>query len=49
MFVAVCIVIGLVTFILPKFMKLFTDLGVKDFPAMTQMLMDISHFLTTYW
>src|SRR5438093_306995 len=48
MFVAVCIVLGLVTFILPTFMKLFTDLGVKDFPAMTQMLMDMSHFLTTY-
>ena len=49
MFVAICIVLGLVTFILPTFMKLFTDLGVKDFPQMTQMLMDFSHFLTTYW
>jgi type IV pilus assembly protein PilC len=49
MFVALAIVLGLVTFILPTFMKLFTDLGVKDFPAMTQMLMDFSHFLTTYW
>src|SRR5438067_644483 len=48
-FVALAIVLGLVTFILPKFMQLFTDLGVKDFPAMTQMLMDFSHFLTTYW
>jgi type IV pilus assembly protein PilC len=49
MFVALVIVLGLVTFILPTFMKLFTDLGVKDFPQMTQMLMDFSHFLTTYW
>jgi type IV pilus assembly protein PilC len=49
MFVALAIVLGLVTFILPTFMKLFTDLGVKDFPQMTQMLMDFSHFLTTYW
>jgi type IV pilus assembly protein PilC len=48
-FVALAIVIGLVTFILPRFMQLFTDLGVKDFPEMTQMLMDFSHFLTTYW
>lgn len=44
--VAVLIVLGLVTFILPKFMQIFKDLGVKDFPAMTQMLMDISDFLT---
>jgi type IV pilus assembly protein PilC len=48
-FVALAIVLGLVTFILPKFMQLFVDLGVKDFPQMTQMLMDFSHFLTTYW
>jgi type IV pilus assembly protein PilC len=47
--VAILIVVGLVTFILPKFISLFTELGVKDFPAMTTMLMDISHFLTTYW
>src|SRR5215831_8040083 len=33
--VALAIVIGLVTFILPKFMKLFQDLGVKEFPALT--------------
>jgi type IV pilus assembly protein PilC len=47
MFVAVVIVLGLVLFILPKFMQLFTDLGMKDdqFPAMTKMLMDFSHFV----
>src|SRR5947209_5396004 len=47
--VAITIVTLLVALILPRFMQLFTDLGVKDFPAMTQMLMDFSHFLTTYW
>jgi type IV pilus assembly protein PilC len=47
--VALSIVIGLVTFILPKFMQLFKDLGVKEFPAMTQMLMDFSNFLTSRW
>src|SRR5205085_6736189 len=46
MFVAVTIVICLVTFILPKFMQIFKDLGVKDFPGMTVMLMNISDFLT---
>jgi len=46
---ALGIVIGLVTFILPRFMQLFKDLGVKEFPVMTQMLMDFSHFLTSKW
>src|SRR5207247_10660371 len=36
--VAITIVTLLVALILPRFMQLFTDLGVKDFPAMTQML-----------
>jgi len=47
--IALTIVIGLVTFILPQFMKMFLDLGVTEMPAMTQMLMDFSHFLTTKW
>ncbi|MEN6371505.1 MAG: type II secretion system F family protein [Armatimonadota bacterium] len=49
MIVAVGIVIGLVTFILPKFMSLFDDLGVKEFPAPTRLLMGFSHFLTSKW
>jgi type IV pilus assembly protein PilC len=48
-FVAIAIVVGLVTFILPKFISLFKELGVKDFPTMTLMLMNMSNFLTTYW
>jgi type IV pilus assembly protein PilC len=39
------IVIGLCTFIVPKFVQLFKDLGVKDFPALTLALMAISDFL----
>ena len=46
---ALAIVIGLVTFILPKFFDVFKDLGIKDFPVMTQMLMDFSNFLTSRW
>lgn len=46
---ALAIVIGLVTFILPKFFDVFRDLGIKDFPVMTQMLMDFSNFLTSRW
>src|SRR5437867_4476411 len=48
-FVALMIVLGLVTFILPKFMQLFTDLGVKEFPWLTTQLMNFSHFLIDYW
>ena len=46
MFVAVVIVIGLMTFIMPKFFQLFEELGVKEFPAITQFLKNISDFLT---
>jgi len=49
MCVATGIVIGLVTFVLPRFMDLFKDLGVKDFPVPTAMLMGFSHFLTGRW
>jgi type IV pilus assembly protein PilC len=47
--VAVGIVIGLCTFIVPKFVDLFKDLGVKELPAMTQMLVDFSDFLKNRW
>jgi type IV pilus assembly protein PilC len=48
MVVAICIVVGLVTLILPKFMDLFKELGMKeeDMPSMTRMLMGFSNFLT---
>jgi type IV pilus assembly protein PilC len=44
-----CVALGIVMFltmrIVPEFMKMFKDLGLKDFPAMTQMLMDFSDFM----
>jgi len=43
------VVIGLVTFILPQFVAVFKDLGVKDLPATTRMLIQISNFITTKW
>ncbi|MBI2844422.1 MAG: type II secretion system F family protein [Armatimonadetes bacterium] len=49
MIVAFVIVTGLVTFVLPKFMTLFTDLGVKEFPGPTRLLMGLSHFMTSKW
>ena len=42
---AVLIVVGLCTFVVPKFMQLFKDMGVKDFPALTVGLMSFSDFL----
>ncbi len=47
--VAVGIVVGLCTFIVPKFVELFKDLGVKELPAMTQVLVDFSNFLKDRW
>lgn len=49
--VALIIVIGLVTFIVPRFMELFTDLGMDEskMPTMTLYLMKFSHFLTSKW
>ncbi|MBM3458611.1 MAG: type II secretion system F family protein, partial [Armatimonadetes bacterium] len=44
--VAVGIVVGLVTFIVPKFIDLFKELGVKEFPPMTLMLINMSNLLT---
>lgn len=46
MIVAVGIVLGLVTFIVPKFIDLFKELGVKEFPPMTLMLMNMSNMVT---
>ena len=47
--VALLIVLGLCTFIVPKFVELFKDLGVKELPAMTQFLVDVSDFIKTKW
>jgi len=50
-FAAVAIVVFLCTFIVPKFVQLFKDLGVKEFPALTLGLMAFSNFLIhdTLW
>ncbi len=42
---ALGIVVGLCTLIVPKFLQLFKDMGVKDFPALTLGLMAFSNFL----
>ncbi len=49
MIIAIVIVVGLVTFILPQFMKLFRDMGVQELPLPTIMLMNFSNLLTSKW
>ncbi|NUP98270.1 MAG: type II secretion system F family protein [Armatimonadetes bacterium] len=44
MIAAMGIVLFLVTFVLPKFIQLFKDLGVEDFPPMTAFLISVSNF-----
>lgn len=46
---AILIVIALVTFILPRFMEMFMEFDIPEFPVMTQMLMDFSNLLTSKW
>jgi type IV pilus assembly protein PilC len=48
-FFALGIVLGLVTFIIPRFMELFNELGVKELPLMTQMLVSFSDFMKSKW
>jgi type IV pilus assembly protein PilC len=43
--VAIGIVLFLTLRIVPEFAKMFRDLGLKDLPQMTQMLVDFSDFL----
>ncbi|HSV72499.1 MAG TPA: type II secretion system F family protein [Chthonomonadales bacterium] len=47
--VAIVIVLGLCTFIVPRFVELFQELGLRELPPMTQVLVDFSNFLMTRW
>ncbi|MEZ6062460.1 MAG: type II secretion system F family protein [Planctomycetaceae bacterium] len=46
--VAVGIVSFIMIFIIPKFKKIFEDFGT-DLPAMTQLLIDMSDWMMSYW
>jgi type IV pilus assembly protein PilC len=46
---ALAVIIILVTFIFPRFMGVFKDLEVTDFPALTTAMMSFSNFCTTKW
>ena len=48
MCISVVTVLVMVTFILPRFTKLFHQMGAK-LPWTTQMLISISHAMTSYW
>jgi type IV pilus assembly protein PilC len=47
---ATLVVVGLVTFIVPRFVEVFQDLGIDDdLPKPTQILVQVSNFITTKW
>src|SRR5690606_38355419 len=46
--VGVAIIIFFMTYMLPKFMTLFSNMEMQ-LPAMTQMLISISNIFTGYW
>lgn len=46
---ALLVVLLLMTFILPKFIEMFDDLGIKDLPGPTAFLDGISKFIITKW
>jgi len=46
---ATIVVIGLMTFVLPKFMVLFDDLQIKELPGPTRILKASSNFMLTKW
>lgn len=46
---AIMVVVGLMTFVLPNFLKLFKDLGIKDLPGPTAVLKVSSDFLLARW
>ena len=46
---AIAVVIGLMTFVLPKFMVLFEDLQIKELPVPTMMLKATSNFMVHKW
>ena len=49
LFFALVVVLVLMVFILPKFMDMFKDLGIKELPASTAMLQAISQFILQKW
>ena len=46
--VAIVVVIAMLTFVVPTFQQMFTDLGTK-LPMITQVIVDLSKFMQGYW
>lgn len=46
---ATLVVVGLMTFVLPKFMTLFKDLGIQELPGPTALLDTMSKFMLSKW
>ncbi|MCB9917485.1 MAG: type II secretion system F family protein [Planctomycetes bacterium] len=48
-FVAIAVILGVMTFVIPKFKAIFRQLVHEELPPATQRLIDISDFLLQYW
>jgi type IV pilus assembly protein PilC len=46
--IALCVVLGLLIFVIPKFVSIFESSGM-ELPALTQMCMDMSDFVIQRW
>ena len=48
LFVAFCVIVVIMLFVIPKFEELFKSAGA-ELPAPTQMVIDMSHMFQNYW
>ena len=46
--IAIIVIIGILVFVVPNFVKMFEDAG-KELPALTQMVVDSSNFVLSKW
>ncbi|MCB0357447.1 MAG: type II secretion system F family protein, partial [Bdellovibrionales bacterium] len=46
--IAILVIIGILVFVVPNFVKMFQDAG-KELPALTQMVVDSSNFVLSRW
>jgi type IV pilus assembly protein PilC len=46
---AILVLIGMVMFLIPIFAQMYKDIGNAKLPALTQIMVSISGFMTSYW
>lgn len=48
LFISLCVVMGLLLFVIPKFVEIFKDSG-QQVPPLTLFVIDLSNFVVNYW